>query len=129
MKRFLIASALFAIAISASAGLTYKVQSTTAGVHPMTLAGTVSVDGARMRFDVASGDGTLFKDNSLVLSSDGGKTMSIFDPATHNYYDLHLEQLLGSSTAMLNSLSGLVKVSFKNPRVEVRDGGDGGTIE
>ena len=81
MKRFLVASALSAIAISASAGLTYKVQSTTTGVRSMTLAGTVNVDGPRMRFDVASGDGTLFKDNSLVLSSDGGKTMSIFDPA------------------------------------------------
>ena len=129
MKRFLFASALSAIAISASAGLTYKVQSTTTGVRSMTLAGTVHVDGPRMRFDVASGDGTLFKDNSLVLSSDGGKTMSIFDPATHNYYDVHLEQLLNSSSSMLNSLGGLVKVEFKNPHVEVRDGGDGGPIE
>jgi hypothetical protein len=129
MKRFLIAFALFAIAISVSAGLTYKVQSTTTGVHPMNLGGTVNVDGSRMRFDVATGDGMLFKDNSLVLSSDGGKTMSIFDPATHNYYELHLEQLLSSSTSMLNSLGSMVKVAFKNPHVEVRDGGDGGTIE
>ena len=104
MKRFLVASALFAIATAASAGLTYKVQSNTTGVRPMTLGGTVSVDGSRMRFDVVSGDGMLFKDNSTVLSSDGGKTMSVFDPSTHNYYDLHLEQLLGTSTSMLNSL-------------------------
>ncbi len=95
----------------------------------MNLAGSVNVDGARMRFDVASGDGMLFKDNSVVLSSDGGKTMSVFDPSTHNYYDLHLEQLLGSSTSMLNSLGSMVKVAFKNPHVEVRDSGDGGTIE
>src|SRR5258708_30643172 len=115
MKRFLVVSALFATAVSASAGLTYKVQSTTTGVHRMTLGGTVNVDGTRMRFDVASGDGMLFKDNSLVLSSDGGKTMSIFDPATHNYYDLQIDQLLASSTSMLNSLGSMVKVSFKNP--------------
>jgi hypothetical protein len=129
MKRFLIASALFAIAAAASAGLTYKVQSTTAGARPMTMAGTVNVEGSSMRFDVASGDGMLFKDNSIVLSSDGGKTMSIFDPSTHNYYDLHLDQLLSSTTSMLSSLGGMVKVSFKDPHVEVRDGGDGGTIE
>src|SRR5260370_25376770 len=129
MKRFLVASALFATAAAASAGLTYKVQSSTTGVQPINLAGTVNVDGARMRFDVASGDGMLFKDNSLVLSSDGGKTMSNFHPPTHNYYDLHLEQLLGSSTSMLNSLGSLVKIAFKNPHVEVRDGGVGGTIE
>ena len=129
MKHFLIASALLATAMSASAGLTYKVQSSTTGVRSMTLAGTVNVDGPRMRFDVASGDGMLFKDNSLVLSSDGGKTMSIYDPATHNYYDVHLEQLLSSSSSMLNSLGSMVKVTFKNPHVEVRDGGDGGTIE
>jgi len=129
MKRFLIGSALFAIAAAASAGLTYKVQSTTSGVRPMTLGGTVSVDGSRMRFDVVSGDGMLFKDNSLVLSSDGGKTMSIFDPSTHNYYDLHLDQLISSTTSMLNSLGGMVHVDFKDPHVEVRDGGAGGTIE
>lgn len=129
MKRFLAASALLSLAIPASAGLTYKVQSVTTGVRPMTLAGTVNVDGPRMRFDVASGDGMLFKDNSLVLSSDGGKTMSIFDPSTHNYYDVHLEQLLSSSSSMLNSLGSMVKITFKNPHVEVRDGGDGGTLE
>src|SRR5260370_30702104 len=129
MKRCLIASALLATAVTASAGLTYKVQSSTTGAQPINLAGTVNVDGTRMRFDVANGDGMLFQDNSLVLSSDGGKTMSIFDPATHNYYDLHLEQLLGSSTSMLNSLGGMVNVAFKNPHVQVLDGGNGGTIQ
>jgi hypothetical protein len=55
--------------------------------------------------------------------------MTIFDPATHNFYDLHLDQLLSSTTSMLNSLGGLVHVAFKDPHVEVRDGGDGGAIE
>jgi len=129
MKRFLGACAVFAIASTASAALTYKIQSTTSGGRATTIAGTVTVDGSRLRMDVASGDGMLFKDNSLVLSSDGGKTMTVFDPSTRNYFDLLLDQLLGSSMSMLNSLGGMVKVDFKNPEVKVQDAGDGGTIE
>src|SRR5260370_30023514 len=120
MKRFLIAFALFATAVSASAGLTYKVQSSTTGAQPINLAGTVNVDGTRMRFDVANGDGMLFQDNTLALSSDGGKTMSIFDPATHNSYDLHLENLLGLRTSMLTSLGGMVKDAIQNQHAEGR---------
>src|SRR5262249_5701722 len=104
MKRFLTACALLAIASSASAALNYKFRSNTSGVKSTTLAGMVTVDGPRLRMDIASGDGMLFKDNALVLSTDGGRTMSVFDPATKSYFDLQLDQLLTSSTSILNSL-------------------------
>ncbi|HYS53438.1 MAG TPA: DUF4412 domain-containing protein [Thermoanaerobaculia bacterium] len=129
MKRFLTLCALVAIASSASAALTYKFQSSTSGGRSSTIAGTVAVDGSRLRMDIASGDGMLLKDNSVVLSNDGGKTMSVFDASTKNYFDFQIEQLLSSSTSMLNSLGGMVKIDFKNPQVNVQDAGDGGTIE
>jgi len=129
MKRFLSICAIVAIASSASAALTYKIQSTTNGVRAATIAGTVTADGSRLRMDIASGDGMLFKDNSVVLSSDGGRTMTVFDPSTKNYFDMQLDQLLSSSTSMLSSLGGMVKIDFKNPQVSMQDAGDGGTIE
>jgi hypothetical protein len=129
MKRFIAAAALLTIASTASAGLSYKVQSSTTGLQNITIIGTVTVEGSRLRMDVARGDNTLFKDNGIVLSNDGGRTMAVLDPATMNYFDLQLDQLLATGTSMLNSLGGMVKVSFNNPHVEVRDGGSGGTIE
>jgi len=128
MKR-LLAIIVLSIATSAFAGLTYKFESSTTGIRTLTMTGTVSTDGQKMRMDVVSGDQMIFKDNDVVLSVDGGKTMTVFDPTTKTYFDLQLDQLLGSSTGMLNSLGDMVKIAFTNPQVNVRDQGDGGTIE
>ena len=129
MKRLFVAIAVSAFASSVFAGLTYKTQSTTTGMQNITINGTVSVEGSHVRFDVANGDQMLFKDNDVVLSSDGGRTMSIFDPATKNYFDIQLDQLLGTGMSMFERLGSTIKVTFNNPHVNVRDAGDGGTIE
>ena len=128
MKR-VCAALLFTITSSAFAGLTYKTQSNTTGLQSVSIAGTVTVDGPRLRMDVAKGDNMIFKDNSIVLSTDGGMTMSVFDQATKSYYDIRLDQLLGNTTSMFKSLGDMVKVSFDNPQVSVRNGGEGGMIE
>jgi hypothetical protein len=114
---------------SAFAGLTYKAQSSTSGMQNMTIVGTVTVDGSHMRMDVAKGDNLMFRDNAIVLSNDGGRTMSIYDPVAKTYFDLRIQDLLGNTSTMLKSLGDMVKFSFDNPQVSVRDGGDGGTIE
>jgi hypothetical protein len=129
MKHFFTAAAVLAIASTAFAGLNYKVQSSSTGLQNTTIVGTVSVEGSHLRMDVTKGDNTLFKDNDIVLSNDGGRTMSVLNPSTHNYFDLQLDQLLGAGGSLLQSFGGLVKMSFNNPHVEVRDGGAGGTIE
>ena len=129
MKRLLSLVALMFVAPSAFAGLTYRTESSTTGLRNATIVGTVTIDGSRMRMDVAKGDNMMFKDNSIVLSTDGGKTMSVFDPSTKSYYDIQLDQVLGNATSMLGSLGDMVKVNFDNPQVSTRDAGDGGTIE
>ncbi|HEY8131482.1 MAG TPA: DUF4412 domain-containing protein [Thermoanaerobaculia bacterium] len=129
MKHLATVMVMMALACSAFAGVTYKVQSSTTGVRNVTIAGNVAVEGSRLRMDVTSGDNMLFKDNSVVLSNDGGKTMSVLDPSTKNYYDLQIEQVLGSTAGMLRNLSDMVKVTFDNPQVNFRDGGNGGTVQ
>ncbi len=129
MKQFCAVAAVLAIASSASAAVIYKIQSATTGVQAATISGTVTVDGSHLRMDITTGDNTLFKDNDIVLSTDGGRTMSIYDPASRTYFDLQLDQLLNTSTAMLNGVGGMVKISFNNPHAAVTDSGDGGTIE
>lgn len=124
-----VAVLVFALAAPLVAGVTYDIRSDSTGMREMTLAGKVAVDGANIRMDIAKGDNMLFKDNSVVLSSDSGKTMTVLDPSTKNFYELRLDDVLGSVTSMLRSLGGMFKLSFDNPHVSVTDGGDGGTIE
>src|SRR5438132_321897 len=127
MKRLCVI--LLLVSSSAFAGLTYKMQSSTTGMQNINIIGTVSVEGSRMRLDVAKGDNLMFKDNAVILSNDGGKTMSVYDPAARTYFDLQLQDLVGNTSTMLKSLGDMVKFSFDNPQVSVRDAGDGGSIE
>ena len=128
MKRLVLIHIMLVCA-PAFAGLTYKAQSETTGLRNATINGTVSVDGTHMRMDVVQGDNMVFKDNAVVLSNDGGKTMSVLDPSTKTYYDLQLDDLLGSATSMLSKMGDMVKVTFDNAHVSVRDAGDGGRLE
>ncbi len=128
MKRIFIVLLVLAASTSVFAGVTYNVQSSTNGLRNVSIAGTVAVDGSRMRMDVTTGDNLLFKDNSIVLSNDGGKTMTVLDPATKTYYEIELEQMIGTATASLRG-NPMFKVTFENPTVAVRDEGNGEPIE
>jgi hypothetical protein len=128
MKRLLPIAAAILFASSAFAGLTYKVQSATTGFRSVTMVGTVVVDGPRMRMNISNGDKLLFKDNSIVFSTDGGKTMTVIDPSTKSYYEVQLDQLVSGAGSLLKG-NPMIKISFENPKVSVRDGGNGGTIE
>lgn len=118
MKRFVTVIAAL-VALPLAAGVTYQFQSSSNGVRQGNLAGTVFVDGTNVRLDVKSGDNFLFKDNSIVLSNDGGRTLSVFDPAGKTYYVINLTSLLGNSGSLLSSLGASVK--FTNPKVAVRN--------
>ncbi len=129
MKRLLPFVAVLFLSSTAFGGLTYKVQSSTNGIRNVTIAGNVTVDGPHVRMDVTTGDNMIFKENSVVLSNDGGKTMTVLDPSSKSYYDLQLDQVLSSSASMLKNLNGMVNLSFNNPHVAVRDAGNGETLE
>src|SRR5207249_5210652 len=76
MKRFLSTCAIAAIASSASAALTYKIQSNTNGVRAATIAGTVTADGPRLGIDMASVDGMVCKDDLVVCLYDVGRMLA-----------------------------------------------------
>jgi hypothetical protein len=126
MRRLIFAPLLF-VAFPLFAGLTYRFEVKSTGAGANTLSGRVEADGARMRMDVAHGDPILFKDNSIVLSSDGGKTMTVLDPATKTYFVINLSDFIGGPNNQLKQLGATMK--FENAKVDVHDGGSGGTIE
>lgn len=128
MRRFL-ALALFAAALPSTAGVTYNLRSVSSGVRPSTIAGTVQVEGTKMRIDFRSGDGVLFKSGSMLLTTDGGKTIEVYDPSTKTYFAIPVGELLGSANAALESLGGVMSLSFANATVAGKDEGDGGVVE
>jgi hypothetical protein len=125
MKRFGIALAL--IALPAFGGVTYQFESTSTGLREAALVGAVSIEGSNVRMDMKSGDNLLFKDGSIVLSNDGGKTLSVYDPSAKTYYVVNLKDLLNAG-GLMGAAGGMFKLTIENPKVNVKDLGDGGVI-
>src|SRR5438067_8357169 len=82
------------------AGTSYHFQSNSEGLMQTTIAGTAEVDGGKMRMQMAQGDGLMFKSNSIVLSSDGGKTLTVLDPSTRTYFDMSIDNLASTMGAL-----------------------------
>ena len=124
MKRLIV---FLACALPAMAGVQYDFTSSTATGASDGLTGTVFAEGSNLRMDVKTGDNFLFKSGSVVLSTDGGKSLSVFDSAAKTYYVINVNDLTGAG-GLLQNMGGMFKMSFNNPKVAVRDLGDGGTV-
>lgn len=116
------------VATSAFAGLSYDFSSTTSNGRNE-LAGRVIVDKSNLRIDFQKGDNLLFRDNTIVVSRDGGKTLLLIDPAKKTYSELNIEQFFSALGGIADSGSGLFDVSVRNQKVNVRPVGSGGVIE
>lgn len=127
-----ISAFVFTLVFSASSafgGLTYEFTSTTTGIANQTIAGNVRAEGTGMRIDIDKGDGALFEDGSFAVSTNGGRTMSVVNPAMKSWYELDLSQLLGGADTLLKQLGDNVKLDVRKPKVSVTGGGSGGTLE
>jgi len=125
MKRFILPLLFVVIAQSAFAGLTYKVESVSSGVREGTISGSVEVEGKSSRFNIEHGDGMVLPDASFIISSDGGKTLSVVTPASKTYFEFALDQATGIGSAMV----GVLKIQVANPQMSVKDLGAGDKIE
>jgi hypothetical protein len=128
MKQFLCALVVLISVSPATAGVAYDFVSVTSGLTPQTIRGTVEVEGPGMRVDFASGDGVLFKKGCRAVTSNGGKTLAVIDPAAQSFYQLDLSSLLGGADGLLKQFGGLVKFEVENPRVSVRESGSGPAV-
>lgn len=124
MNRTACATLLFLLVASSSAmaGVTYSFESVTTGIAPSTLAGEGASDGAKMRIHFTRGDGTVFPDDSLALTTDGGKSVSVVDVTAKTYYVLAPEDLVSGLGA-----AGLIKAT--SPVAKLTDAGPGPTLE
>lgn len=130
MHRFALFLSVILTSLSVNAGMSYNFSSVTEGSGPASrMEGQAWIEGAGMRIDFKSGDGMLFKDGSVALSRDGGKTIFILDTKEKTYSELELEQILGLLGNLAGSTGGLIKLNFQNPKVTVKPAGAGEVIE
>jgi len=129
MKRAFSVLVFALLAQSAFAGYRYKVESVTSGVQDSTTSGVAEVEGKNLRFNVEHGDGAVFTDSSYVVSTNGGRTLSVVDPSTKTYFEISLDQLTGGISTMMQSMGGQMKMTVLNPKVSVRDLGSSEKIE
>lgn len=126
MRRILYLLAFF-LALPLSAGVSYKFEVKSGGLQNSTMSGRIEGDGPHMRMDIDHGDPMLFKDKSIVISNDSGKSMTVLDPAAKTYYVLDMADFLAGSMKSLKEMGA--DVSFTNTKADVHDGGAGPVIE
>ena len=112
-----------ALAAPAGAGIRYRFDSVTTGAQNSRLTGVAESEGKSFRMTVEHGDGLLFRDGTIVLSKDGGATVTVVNPGLESYTTLNLDQLLGGATTLFKQIATL-----RDPKVDVRDAGDGGIV-
>ena len=127
MKRAIVALFFAALAPSAFAGLTFKVEAVSSGMREGTMSGVAEVEGKNSRFNVTQGDGMIFADSSFIISSNGGRSMSVFDPSSKTYFDISLDQLTGGVSGLMSQVGA--KIAITNPKVSVRDLGAGEKLQ
>jgi len=108
--------------VSARAGVTYSFQSSTTGMAEANLSGSVASDGPKMRVQFTRGDGNVFADDSVAITTDGGKTVSVADPGAKTFYVMPVADLAAGLGA-----SGLMKAT--SPQAKVTDAGAGPVME
>jgi len=121
MKRFLYSVVIVLAALDATAGLTYDFRTTTSGLQASEQNGHVSVDGTNLRMEFVTGDGAMFQDGAVAISHNAGGKIAVLDPHDKTYWELDVESLKAGA------LADMVKMT--NEKVDVKDAGDGGTIE
>jgi hypothetical protein len=102
MKKALCALLLL-VAADAAAAVSYRLDGSSG------MVGRVLADGPRIRID--------FDNGTVMLTSDGGKTLTILDPAAKTY------------TAMTAADFTVPGLNVSNPKSTARDLGDGGALE
>jgi hypothetical protein len=117
MRNVTLALCLLLASLPALAGVTYEFKSVvergTGG-----LTGKASVEGEKMRIDVSDGDDIVLRDGNVMISSDGGRTFTVLDQKKKTYFTLDFEQLMSSLGAVMNSMGGMIKMSFDNHKVK-----------
>lgn len=127
MKHLFISALIALTSLPALAGATYKFRSVTEP-GKSELAGTVSVEGARIRVEFTKGDQLFFRSGTVIISSDGGKTLYVVDASNKSYTPVNIEQLFANVMSMVKSMPGMFDIAVSDQKVDVKPLGMSGQL-
>jgi hypothetical protein len=124
MKQHLVAVGSFllvaSLAAPAAAGIHYRGTTKTDAAQgqdqSMEVEAWVEGDNAKVAF--TSSSNPLLAAGTYLLTTDGGKTLTLVNPEEKTYSELDLGALVGAAGAMFKGLGPMVKLSFANQQVE-----------
>lgn len=129
MKRFATLAIALLITVPVFAGIAYDFSMTTTGEgQSQKMAGVAKVEGSKMRMEIQDGDEAVFESGSVILSRDGGATMTVLDPSDKTYFELSVDQIFNQLTSMMQSMGSNFEMSIKNQKVDVEKLGAGDKI-
>lgn len=128
MRKVTFALLVLLLSLPAFGGVTYDFKSVVEKGKGG-LSGKASVEGSKVRIDIAEGDDVILADGSVMISTDGGKTFVVLDQKKKTYFKLELEQLFASVGAALNGMGGMFKLSFDNHTVKSQPAVPGEAID
>lgn len=113
------AAAVLVCAAPAFAGMTFEATTTTDGPQGKQVMRTQAwVDGAKAKVVFTESDNPMFTEGAYLLTTDGGKTLYLVDPQQKTYMPFDLDRMVATAGAMMQSMGGMVKMSFSNQKVE-----------
>ena len=129
MKHFILLLIFVVTSGAAFAGVSYRFEMEASGLASRGMAGSVDAEPGSMRVNIDRGDGMMYADHSFAITSGKAKRLTVVDPSAKTFYEIALDDLAGGGGSMLHQLKEMMNLTVTRPRVDVRDLGDGGTIE
>lgn len=129
MKRLCLTVIIALFTAQLFAGVTYEFKTVTTGKGATDMSGKAAVDGTSMRMEFVKGDKIIIPDGSVVISTDGGKNLTVLDTKKKTYYELPLEGMMNSMSSMMKGMGGMMQMSISNESVDVQQQGAGEDIE
>ena len=127
MNRWLVIACALGFAGQLGAGLTYRTETTTAGVRKRVMSGIVKVESGQSRFDVTKSDEKMFEAGSVILSSSTGSVITVLNPMKRTYYVIDFAKVASSVAETQKQLAPLVTIP--KPVATVKSEGAGERVE
>ncbi len=117
MKHGIILSLILLSALNLRAGVFYKAVTESDGQGADTEV-TSWVDGDKAKILFEESNNPTAKSGSYIITTDAGKTMYLVDPKEKTYMKWDLNQMLVLAGSMMESMKGMVDMTFSNLKVE-----------
>ncbi len=83
---------------------------------------------AKIVYRRVDGGAPMVEEGAYLITTDGGRTVYLINPKDKTYMEYDVNQLIGAAGAIMQSMKGVVSMTFTDPRVKILEQGDGGVM-